>query len=138
MARTRLGAAHDDPTVLIDRAIATADRYHGHDSFKLRRAAEIGWLAASSAVDVAAKRMGRSQPKGYNTRHGILDTLEARAKLRRGSLTGQFHGARGTLHGDCFHDDVCPPRIIKSALVAVKTFTEDVDSAVDRLRGRRG
>lgn len=136
--RIRFGAAHDRPGELIDTAIAEAKAYHGGDSFKLRRAAETGWLAASSAADVAAKRLGERHPKGYDGRHATLEKLEKRAKLRHGSLTAPLLAARGTLHGDCFHDDVCSPATIRSTLLTVRNLTTDVQDALGRLKGRRG
>lgn len=138
MRRSQLGAAHDDPPALIKQAIAEASGYHGGDSFKIRRAAETGWLAASSTADVVAKQLGMRQPRGYDGRAAVLRELESRAGMRRGALVIPFQAARGTLHGSCFHEDVCKPPVIHDVLAGVQTMTADAAKAVSKLRGRRG
>lgn len=141
MAKTRtksLGAASDDPMVLVNRAIRQADAaIERNDLIGIREASELGWLAASSTADVASAKLKLRIPSGAKGRRAVLDAVEERAKLRKGTLIGPFEGARAVLHGECFHGDVCSPRSVQGLLNEVKQLVADTRAAVGRIQSKR-
>jgi hypothetical protein len=136
---TRFGAATDDPSVIARRAIREAEvAIRQGDRLGLRQAANKGYLAASSAADVAAVRLGMNEPEGASGRRVALERLERTARVRRGSLLAPFESARRFLHGDCFHGDDCPSdRAILGLLDGVENLTRDVTTTLGRLRRRQ-
>lgn len=108
--RLTLGAAHDRPDKIANRAVREA--ISARDDDDKRHAAETAWLALSSLADVAADKLGRQEPGGFSTRRGALKALEEAANLRRGTLDKPFDLARRELHGECFHGDKCPVDIV--------------------------
>jgi len=101
------GAVTDHPGEMIDLAIEEATKATGkeHDNLPMRRAADMAWLAAASAADVAAAKLGLDIPKGTNGRVAVLDKVEKAYKLRTGILCGKFNAAHTTLHSLCYYED---------------------------------
>lgn len=131
------GAASDDPVALADRALEeAAEAIRGSDGVGLREAAEKGWLAACSTADVVAMKLRRGKPKGRKGREDALAALEDCGGLRTGSFGKRFTYAR-VLHGECFHEDDCPPdHVVVELLKDVCEFAKDVLPVAERCRVR--
>jgi len=138
-SKKQLGAASDDPKALISRAIreynqATSGKRT--DEVGVREAAEKGWLAVSSMADVAADRIGMKEPGGAAGRREAIRGLEQEAKLRRGSILGDFEVARTVLHGECFHGGSCPIHV-GDLLEGLQDTIKHGMTAIGKLKGRR-
>ena len=133
-----LGAATDDPVCIANRAARDARRADlAADINGRRMAAETTWLAVTAVADVAAARMGRSEPRSASERMETLQALEREAGVRRGSLTRDFDLARRVLHRECYHQDSCPVDLVE--------MTEDYRgvvaggmAAVAKVGGKKG
>lgn len=103
----RLGATTDDPIKMVELAIQEAETADekAKDNLPLRRAAELGWLAASSTADVLAKRLNQTEPKGANGRRAVLKEVEDSRRMKRGTLSVKFDAAQEILHGECYHEN---------------------------------
>ncbi len=133
------GAITDDPTAIANRAIREAEKaIREDDALGVRQAANKGWLAAASVADVVADRMGQSIPHGATGRLHVLNDLERRTRMRRGTLTAPFGTARQILHGGCFHGAVCPsPGEILGHLDEIKDMTIEAKRAMAKLPKRK-
>lgn len=102
----RFEALTDDPSWLIDLAINQAkESKKEKNNVKLRQAAELGWLAASSLVDVVTGKLQEEPALGFQGRLAIIRRLEKNAGLKSKTLTAPFTTAQAVLHGQCFHGD---------------------------------
>ena len=130
--RAALGAFKDDPLAMVNAAIAEAEKADdkAKDNLPLRRAAELGWLAASSTADVLAKRMGHAEPKGANGRRAVLKEVETAGRMKRGTLVIRFDAAQGILHGDCFHENDEKKCVRERVLDHLEQVKEMVDLAL--------
>lgn len=92
---------------------------------QIRQAAELAYLAATQAADVAAVHLGRSPPDDLAGRLGALRALD---KSTTADTVEDFADAREILHKECFHEGRC--REIRDGFAAVKRIVNAVNRTV--------
>jgi hypothetical protein len=126
----RFGAYTDNPRKMIVSAIRQAESVDedGVNCAKcgrscnepLRMAAELGWLAASSAADALADR--RKALHEAEQVYGMhVDALVSRLEL-----------ARRVLHGECFHGNAVSQETIRAVLDDVRLMVDAVSGLLAR------
>lgn len=134
----------DHPVKMAEKAIRDLARApRGEvDNVQVRQAAELGWLAASSAADKIARTLGRAEPHGYNARQDALEDVGQAGGLRSAQLVANLAAAKSTLHGECYYGNTCDVKgmtsILKEQVLPLAQAAEDFEAdPPKRLRKRK-
>jgi len=124
---------------MIENAIALALKAKKGEKYNetLHKAAEWGWLAASSTADVVAKRLRLPIPEGMGKRKDTMEELDALFRTKGHYFSNLLTFAHKELHSRAFHGNERTQKEVLFALSGVEVMVDEALRLTENYRKHR-